>query len=66
MEKLLTVKEVAGVLNISYETFRKDWRKRLLPFGVNPISLKPRGYRFKPSEIESAIQKMRVIQGGLS
>jgi len=71
VERLLTIKDVAGILNISYRTFRSDWRERLLPYGVNPLNVSKKNasarhqiYRFKPSEIEAALERMRVIQEG--
>ncbi len=68
MKQLLTLRQVAEILNISYSTLSKNWKQILLSRGAIPINVaggpncKKAIYRFRPEEVERVIEKMRVIQ----
>ena len=64
MSRLLTLKQVADLMQISYSWVRKHWRD-WLGYGVNPIDLSGTGkgpFRFKESEISRMIEQSRLIK----
>jgi len=67
IEPLWNLKQVSGFFNVSYSAFRKNWRARLLPHGVNPVNVGIGGkgvYRFVPDEVRRAVEGMRIIGKG--
>lgn len=64
-QKLITLKELAEILNISYSTITKDWRQRVVNCNGNFINLgkgKKCIPRFRPDDVEKTISHMRAIQ----
>lgn len=67
MEKLYSLKQVGEILGIKYSTLCKDWRKRLLPYGVEYLNVainpeKACTPRFPESSIKRFLQSRRGIQ----
>lgn len=67
MEKMYCLKEVAQLIGIKYPTLVRDWRQRLLPYGVEYINValdpgKSCTPRFPESSIKNFIKARRGIQ----
>lgn len=67
MEKLYTLRQVGEIIGISYSVLCKDWRKRLLPYGVNYVNVavdptKSCSPRFRQVDIETFIRARLGIQ----
>ncbi len=65
LHKLINLKELAEILNISYSTLSKDWRQRVVSCNANYINLgkgKKCIPRFRESDVEKMIHNMRAIQ----